>query len=85
MIRRAFWLGTGAVLGVAGYRKASRLARLAGLRQRTAPARSWLGEAAAFASDVRTGMRLYMIRHASGTGHNLTGQPQSTDEDKDGR
>ena len=27
MIRRGFWLATGAVLGVAGYRKASRLAR----------------------------------------------------------
>ncbi len=28
MIRRGFWLATGAVLGVTGYRRATRLARM---------------------------------------------------------
>jgi hypothetical protein len=38
MIRRGFWLLTGAALGVSGYRKASRLSRAAGGRADDRPA-----------------------------------------------
>lgn len=38
MIRRGFWLVTGAVLGVTGYRKASQLAQAVGPASRPAPA-----------------------------------------------
>ena len=38
MIRRGFWLVTGAVLGVTGYRKASQLARAVAPASRPAPA-----------------------------------------------
>jgi len=57
MIRRLFWLGLGAVLGVTGYRKATALAR----SLRPAPPASALTE---FAADVRQGMALYMERQA---------------------
>jgi len=57
MIRRLFWLGLGAVLGVTGYRKATALAR----SLRPAPRPSALTE---FAADVRQGMALYMERQA---------------------
>ena len=51
MIRRLFWLGLGAVLGVTGYRKVTALAR----SLRPAPRASGLAE---FAADVREGMAL---------------------------
>jgi len=57
MIRRLFWLGLGAVLGVTGYRKVTALAR----SLRPAPRASGLAE---FAADVREGMALYMERQA---------------------
>ena len=55
MIRRAIWLLAGAALGVAGYRRLSRLLTMGQARRR--------GGAAGFARDVRTGMAEYMERH----------------------
>ena len=91
MIRRLFWLGLGAVLGVTGYRKATALAR----SLRPAPRASGLAE---FAADVREGMALYMERHARPPaptleGHRRAGLPgggrggsaHNQDELKDGR
>jgi hypothetical protein len=57
VIRRLFWLALGAVLGVAGYRRATALAR--SLRPAPRPA-----SLAGFAADVREGMALYLERHA---------------------
>jgi hypothetical protein len=57
MIRRLFWLSLGAVLGVAGYRRVTALARAV----RPAPS---LGSMAGFAADVREGMALYLDRQA---------------------
>jgi hypothetical protein len=56
VIRRLFWLALGAVLGVTGYRRATRLVRsiAPGPRAR---------ELTRFAGDVREGMGLYMERH----------------------
>jgi hypothetical protein len=56
VIRRLFWLTLGAVLGVAGYRRAARLVRsiAPGPRAR---------ELTRFVGDVREGMDLYMERH----------------------
>ena len=56
MIRRLFWLTLGAVLGVTGYRRATRLVRsiAPGPRAR---------EVTRFVGDVREGMELYMERH----------------------
>jgi hypothetical protein len=55
MIRRLFWLTLGAVLGVAGYRRLTALARAVspGARARGLTR---------FAGDVREGMQLYMER-----------------------
>ena len=66
MIRRLFWLGLGAVLGVSGYRKATALAR----SLRPVPRASGLAE---FAADVREGMALYMERQAGQPPHTLEG------------
>jgi hypothetical protein len=78
MIRRGFWLVAGAAIGVAGYRKATRLARtltgqqsVARLTQGSAasvapwPVRVGAGarSAAAFARDVREGMADYLAEH----------------------
>jgi hypothetical protein len=56
VIRRLFWLTLGAVLGVTGYRRATRLVRsiAPGPRAR---------ELTRFVGDVREGMGLYMERH----------------------
>jgi hypothetical protein len=62
MMRRLFWAAAGAVVGVAGYRRVSRLAR-------TARA----GDAVAFARDVRRGMDVYLERHHQPAGRNLGG------------
>ena len=83
MIRRLFWLAAGAVLGVTGYRRASRLARairpaapIARLarpatRRRGAGA---LGGIGPFVHDVRDGMDLYLDRHSGQPGPTLGGQ-----------
>ena len=81
-MRRLFWLGTGAVLGVTGYRRVSRLARAVGVSGRSAAAPGTGGEIAAgwargavrFAHDVRDGMDLYTDRHPGLAGRTLEGQ-----------
>jgi len=82
MIRRMFWLIVGAALGVAGYRRVSRLARTVTLGgRRSADASTpgaqgsrvggWAQRAAVFARDVREGMELYADRHPALTGRTL--------------
>jgi hypothetical protein len=87
MIRRGFWLAAGAVLGVTGYRKATRLARMItsspaapralapGGRAAGSRARQPLslriGAAAGFARDVRDGMAEYRDLHARQLGRRL--------------
>jgi len=66
MIRRLFWLVLGAVLGVAGYRKATMIAR----SLRPAPRASAIAE---FAADVREGMAVYMERQAEPPASTLEG------------
>jgi hypothetical protein len=63
MMRRLFWATAGAALGVAGYRKVSRLTRAVGA-----------GGVASFARDVRRGMDLYLEHHQELAGPNLVGQ-----------
>lgn len=78
MIRRGFWLVAGAAIGVAGYRKATRLARTLTGQQSAPrltqgggasvvpwPVRVGVGarSAAAFARDVRDGMADYLAEH----------------------
>lgn len=65
MIRRAFWLTLGAVLGVAGYR------RLAALGRGVSPALR-VRELTRFAADVREGMALYSARHSAPPGPTLS-------------
>ena len=87
MLRRLFWLLAGAVLGVTGYRRATRLARslrpggaarpaaravAAVLGPGLAPARDGVGP---FLADVRDGMDEYLDRHAPQTGPTLDSQP----------
>lgn len=72
MIRRAIWLGIGAALGIAGYRRATRLVRRITPaspalpaphdgRLKALPAAVRLGrESASFVRDVRTGMAEYL-------------------------
>jgi hypothetical protein len=90
MIRRGFWLAAGAVLGVTGYRKATRLARMItsspgapralapGVRAAQARVRPPLslriGAAASFARDVRDGMAEYRDLHARQLGRRLDGR-----------
>ena len=90
MIRRLFWMTAGALLGVTGYRRVSRLARTvtAGARpgDRTHGRargdltcggwahRGWTHGAALFARDVRDGMELYADRHPLLAGRTLEGQ-----------
>jgi hypothetical protein len=90
MIRRLFWMTAGALLGVTGYRRVSRLARAvtggAGHGDRTRRRarenltsggwahRGWTRGAALFARDVREGMELYADRHPRLAGRTLEGQ-----------
>jgi hypothetical protein len=80
MIRRLLWMVLGAVLGVTGYRRLSRLARAvapAGRRSRRPgprPHREPAAGAALFARDVRDGIEEYLSRHARQRGPNLEGQ-----------
>jgi hypothetical protein len=68
VIRRLFWLTLGAVLGVTGYRRATRLVRsiAPGPRAR---------ELSRFVGDVREGMELYMERHPGQAPPTLGSQP----------
>ena len=75
MIRRGFWVATGAVLGVTGYRRATKLARmLSGPSRPSRPSprlkpvarRSQVARAiaaAGFVRDVRDGMAEYWDLH----------------------
>jgi hypothetical protein len=63
MMRRLLWATAGAALGVAGYRRVSRLGRAAGGRG-----------VASFARDVRRGMDLYLERYPELAGPNLIGR-----------
>jgi hypothetical protein len=89
VIRRLFWLIAGVLLGVTGYRRATRLARTFALgsrgargapgsgRARTAArphGRDLMRGAAEFAHDVREGMELYTDRHPRLAGRTLEGQ-----------
>jgi hypothetical protein len=85
-MRRLFWLGTGAVLGVTGYRKVGRLARAISASGRPAAAprggempgagtpADWARGAVRFARDVHDGMELYTDRHRGLAGRTLEGQ-----------
>jgi hypothetical protein len=88
MIRRLFWMTAGALLGVTGYRRVSRLARAVTARpsDRTDRRergnlttggwahRGWTHGAARFARDVRDGMEMYTNRHPRLAGRTLEGQ-----------
>jgi hypothetical protein len=74
MIRRSFWLASGAVLGIAGYRRVTRAAKallpqgdlLGQLNRRpgrATPASRAGTESIEFVRDVRTGMADYLDRH----------------------
>jgi hypothetical protein len=85
VIRRLLWLTLGAVLGVTGYRRVTALLR-------SLPAVGQARELAAFTTDVREGMALYMERHARPPrstleDHRTPGGRRAlgTDDDKDGR
>jgi hypothetical protein len=66
MIRRAFWLGAGAALGIMSYRRVSAIGRTVSGRVTGAPgARVTMRETIRFARDVREGMALYTARHQS--------------------
>ena len=54
MIRRGFWLATGAVLGVAGYRKAARLARTITASPAAPPALTTPGRAVSRSRSIRS-------------------------------
>ena len=80
MIRRALWLLLGAALGIAGYRRAGRLARAmlpAGRpgRRLALGGRPEGGRTTAFLLDVKEGMDEYLGRHHRGlAGPTLEGQ-----------
>ena len=72
MIRRGFWLALGAVLGVTGYRRATRIAR-AMVPARGQPGPGQLARAG-FLRDVREGRAEYLDRHLVHRGPTLEGQ-----------
>jgi hypothetical protein len=77
MIRRLFWMTIGAVAGVTGYRRLSRLARALQpqARGRNRPGgRGGHGSLAVFLGDVRDGMELYVNRRSAPPGLALDGQ-----------
>jgi hypothetical protein len=95
MIRRLFWMIAGALLGVTGYRRVSRLARAVTAGGRTGDRthrrargdltpgggahRGWRHGAARFARDVRDGMELYADRHPGLAGRTLEGRRARAD------
>jgi hypothetical protein len=81
VIRRLFWLILGAVIGVAGYRRATMLARSISPGPRAR-------ELVRFAGDVREGMELYMERQPGQAPPVLggpQGRPTLTEHGEDGR
>jgi hypothetical protein len=93
MTRRLFWIIVGALLGVTGYRRITRLARAVtpgGRRdERGIPrGRDLARGAARFARDVREGMELYTDRHPKLAGRTLEDRARahpSVDYAKEGR
>jgi hypothetical protein len=86
MIRRGFWLAVGAALGIASYRKASRMAQaLTGTARQPAArslgratagpralgARTRRGQTSGFIGDVRNGMAEYWDLHRRDLDRNL--------------
>ena len=87
MIRRGFWLTTGAVTGVVAYRRVSAVGRrlsaslnlgtgpqpkpLFSVRRTRRTAIRATRETYRFTRDVREGMELYMARHAGSAGPTL--------------
>jgi hypothetical protein len=90
MMRRLFWMVAGALLGVSGYRRVSRLARAvtapAGRRGGGRVRGHSAGSVTLFARDVRDGMELYTDRHPRLAGRTLGGQKHpGVEYAKDGR
>ncbi len=95
MMRRLFWMIVGALLGVTGYRRVSRLIRAVtaggrrGDRQHAGWTRAgWTRSAILFARDVREGMETYTDRQPRLAGRTLEGQQaraERVDYAKDGR
>ena len=96
MIRRGFWLMTGAVAGVYGYRRVSAVGRRvsATLRPGGNPgnpatpatsgarsARRLAREAFRFTRDVREGMQLYRLEHGAPAGSTPTTDHVAQPED----
>jgi hypothetical protein len=86
MMRRLFWAAAGALLGVSGYRRVSRLARAVTTSAARPPGRRggrtqgrWARSVALFARDVRDGMELYTDRHPRLAGRTLEGQQARTE------
>jgi hypothetical protein len=96
VIRRGFWLTTGAVTGIVAYRRVSavgrRLSASHNIEPRPLHARRAAIRAARetyrFSRDVREGMELYMARHSAPAGSTLrTDKSLETarhDDEKDG-
>jgi hypothetical protein len=98
MIRRGFWLLTGAAAGIMGYRRVSSLTRQVSVTlgvnsqeqnaKRAAVRRHWAREAIRFTRDVREGMDLYSVRHPRASRPTLGPGPRaghsagSTDHDE---
>jgi hypothetical protein len=78
VIGRLGWLAAGVVLGVAGYRRVSRLARsISPVARPAGRSRPGAGERRGiqpFVRDVRDGMELYLDRHSGPAGPTLEGQ-----------
>jgi hypothetical protein len=89
MIRRGFWLVTGAAVGIYGYRRVAAVGRrVSGTRSATRNGQVTPGRVAKetfrFARDVREGMELYSARQHAPSGSTLP----TTDHDaqpEDGR
>jgi hypothetical protein len=96
VIRRGFWLVTGAVTGIYGYRRVAAVGRRVSAslttggttsppsrenrRPAITPGRVAIG-AFRFARDVREGMDLYMSRHHRPEGPTLTTDHEAQPED----
>jgi hypothetical protein len=91
MMRRLFWMVAGALLGVSGYRRVRRLARVVtagGRRGGGLAGGQWARSVTLFARDVRDGMDLYTEGHPRLAGRTLgdTGRvPPGVEYAKDGR
>jgi uncharacterized protein YfiM (DUF2279 family) len=91
MIRKGFWLMTGAVAGVYGYRRVSAVGRRVSAtlspggnptaRNRGITARRAAREAFRFTRDVREGMELYRLNHSAPAGSTLTTDHEAQPED----